>query len=155
MNKKILEVSALENGTVIDHIPSANLYKVMHLLNLETVTSKITFGNNLDSKRIGKKAIIKISDLKVNKNKLHSLVIFAPEARVSYIEDYEVAEKIKLQLPDIISGYIKCANPMCVTNIENVKSRFVIIDKMNIALSCCYCEKTTKENELELAENIY
>lgn len=150
MNKKILEVSAIENGTVIDHIPSANLYKVMRLLNLETVTNRITFGNNLDSKRIGTKAIIKISDMEVDRNKLNSLAIFAPEARVSYIQNYEVSEKIKINLPDEIIGSVRCANPMCVTNIEKVKTKFTVINKSNISLSCHYCEKTTKENEIEL-----
>ena len=61
MNKTELEVSKIENGTVIDHIPSENLFKVMKLLRLNDITNRITLGTNLESQRIGKKAIIKSS----------------------------------------------------------------------------------------------
>lgn len=148
--EKIMEVSALENGTVIDHIPSANLYKVMSLLNLESLVNRMTFGTNLESKRILRKAIIKISDMEIDRDKLNYISIFAPEARVSYIKNYEVAEKIKLQLPDQIVGSIKCANPMCITNAEKIKTKFTVINKYDVAIRCEYCEKVTKQDEFEL-----
>ena len=60
--KKELKVAALENGTVIDHIPSSQLFKVVSILGLENCTNSITIGNNLASKKIGKKGIIKVAD---------------------------------------------------------------------------------------------
>ena len=61
-NKQALQVAALKNGTVIDHIPSEKLFTVVQLLGVEQMTSNITIGFNLDSKKLGKKGIIKIAD---------------------------------------------------------------------------------------------
>ncbi|MFI3268382.1 MAG: aspartate carbamoyltransferase regulatory subunit [Rikenellaceae bacterium] len=149
IDKKTLEVRAIENGTVIDHIPSDNLYKVIRLLNLEGVMNTVTFGNNLDSKTMGKKAIIKISDMEVDKVMLNSLALLAPEASVNYIKNYEVAEKVMIHLPDTIIGTVKCANPICVTNVEKVTTKFSVNQGSPIHLTCHYCEKITKESEFE------
>ena len=54
-NKQALQVAALKNGTVIDHIPSEKLFTVVQLLGVEQMTSNITIGFNLDSKKLGKK----------------------------------------------------------------------------------------------------
>ena len=62
LSDKELKVAALENGTVIDHIPSEQLFKVVSLLHLDHLDKNITIGNNLCSKKIGKKGIIKIAD---------------------------------------------------------------------------------------------
>ena len=62
MDKSELKVTAIENGTVIDHIPANALFKVVKILNLEKEHNQVTFGTNLDSKKLGKRAIIKISD---------------------------------------------------------------------------------------------
>lgn len=61
-NKKQLQVSAIESGTVIDHIPAASLFDVITILGLDRIPNQITFGANLDSKKYGKKAIIKVAD---------------------------------------------------------------------------------------------
>ena len=61
-DKKELQVAALENGTVIDHIPSEKLFTVVSLLGLEHMNNNITIGFNLNSKKLGKKGIIKIAD---------------------------------------------------------------------------------------------
>ena len=60
-DRKELEVAALENGTVIDHIPSNQLFKVVNLLKLDRFSDSITIGNNLASQRYGKKGIIKVA----------------------------------------------------------------------------------------------
>lgn len=51
---KQLSVSAIENGTVIDHIPAKNLFKVIQILGLDRIDKQITFGTNLDSKKLEK-----------------------------------------------------------------------------------------------------
>ena len=60
--KKELQVTALENGTAIDHIPPTQLFKVASLLGLENMNNTITIGNNLLSSKMGSKGMIKISD---------------------------------------------------------------------------------------------
>ena len=59
---KELKVSALENGTVLDHIPAENVYKALDILGLKGIGNQITIGINLNSKLFGKKGIIKIAD---------------------------------------------------------------------------------------------
>ena len=60
--RKELKVSAIRNGTVIDHIPSDKSFQVLNILNLDGDKHQIYFGTNLDSKKYGKKGIIKIGD---------------------------------------------------------------------------------------------
>ena len=60
--KQELQVAALENGTVIDHIPSEKLFTVVSLLGLKQMSNNITIGFNLKSKKLGTKGIIKIAD---------------------------------------------------------------------------------------------
>ena len=62
--KKELQVAALENGTVIDHIPSDKLFTVVSLLDLQHLDSNITIGNNFVSKKLGKKAVEMPEELK-------------------------------------------------------------------------------------------
>lgn len=150
--KTYLEVSAIENGTVIDHIPSHSLLKVMKVLGLEdNTTNRITLGSNLESKRIEKKAIIKVADMFVSEHKINEIAIFAPAARVSYIENFIVKKKFKVTVPDSFEGIIKCANPACVTNQEReIETRFELVNKFNIALRCCYCEKITLQEQFQI-----
>ena len=110
--KGILEVSAIENGTVIDHIPPTSLFKVIKLLNLDQTTHQVTFGTNLKSKRIGSKAIIKIADKYCADEEISYISLVAPTARPSIIRDYEVAETRLLEVPTHVEGLVKCGNPM-------------------------------------------
>ena len=62
MNKKERLVAAIENGTVIDHIPANKTFQVSSLLQLETLTTPVTIGYNYPSEKVGQKGIIKVSD---------------------------------------------------------------------------------------------
>ena len=63
ISKAELAVAALRNGTVIDHIPSEVLFKTVKILGIERLKSAVTIGNNLDSKKLGHKGIIKVADV--------------------------------------------------------------------------------------------
>lgn len=91
--KKELVVSAIKDGTVIDHIPAKSLFKVISILELHKMETPITIGSNLESKKLGKKGIIKISDKFPNDNDLNKIALFAPEAKINIIRNYEVVEK--------------------------------------------------------------
>lgn len=151
--KKELNVSALESGTVIDHIPAQALFKVINVLKLDNLGERmITFGTNLDSKRIGKKAIIKISNMFFQEADINKIALFAPNAVLNEIRDYEVVDKKKIAMPSIISGIVKCQNPVCVTNNENVQPRYDIIDNSPTRLRCAYCEKITEGDDFKLID---
>ncbi len=149
---KNLEVNAIENGIVIDHIPANALFKVMRILSLENITNRITFGTNLPSSRMGTKAIIKVSNMSLDKANLDKIAIFAPNAYVSHIQNYKVVAKHKIEVPDNFEGSIMCANPMCVTNKEVVRTKFQIINKVDLAFRSFYCEKITMLDNFEIRE---
>jgi aspartate carbamoyltransferase regulatory subunit len=132
MKDKILEVSALKDGTVIDHIPADSLFKVLSILRLEKMEGMLTFGTNLLSKKLGKKAIIKLSDVFFKDKDINRIALIAPEAKLNIIKDYKVVEKKVVEIPDEINGIVKCVNPMCVTNHEKVETRFHVIDKKTV-----------------------
>ena len=142
MTHKELVVSALENGTVLDHIPAENVYKALDLLNLKGVESQITIGINLASKLHGKKGIIKIADKFFEDEELNKLALIAPSATVNVIRDFKVVEKKTLVTPEEVIGIAKCKNPKCVTNHQPIKTRFATIhDNDKISLKCQFCEK--------------
>jgi len=148
--KKELVVSAIKDGTVIDHIPAKRLFKVISILDLNKIETPITIGSNLESKKLGKKGIIKISDKFPSDNDLNKIALFAPEAKINIIRNYNVVEKKVVQVPDYIEGIVKCMNPKCITNFEQVKTKFEVIDKKNVALKCKYCEKITDQDHFEM-----
>ena len=144
MGRKELVVSALENGTVLDHIPAENVYKALDLLNLKGVESQITIGINLASKIYGKKGIIKIADKFFEDEELNKLALIAPKATVNEIRDFKVVEKKKLVTPSEVIGIAKCKNPKCVTNHQPIKTRFATVQSgEDLSLKCHYCEKIT------------
>jgi aspartate carbamoyltransferase regulatory subunit len=147
---KQLSVSAIENGTVIDHIPAKNLFKVIQILRLDHIDNQITFGTNLESKKLGKKAIIKISGKFFEDEDINRIALVAPDAKLNIIRDYEVVEKKVVEVPDTIVGIAKCMNPKCITNYEQVTTRFRVISKKNVSLKCHYCEKITNQENMQI-----
>jgi len=150
MKDKKMEVSAIENGTVIDHIPAKALFKVITILGLDHIDKPITFGTNLDSKKIGKKGIIKLSDTFFMDNEINKIALVAPQAKLNIIKNYDVVEKKVVEVPDEIIGIAKCVNPQCITNNEQITTRFTIVSKTNVTLKCHYCEKITNQENIKI-----
>lgn len=149
MKNNKLEVSAIKEGTVIDHIPADNLFKVISILKLEHIQNTITFGTNFKSERLGKKAIIKLSNVFFKDSDINKIALVAPDAKLNIIKEYKVVEKKIVEVPDEIQGIVKCVNPKCITNSEKVQTKFNIIDKKKIKLRCYYCEKITDIEHLD------
>lgn len=140
MKKKELAVAALERGTVIDHIPSAALFKAVKLLGLETVDKSVTIGCNLASSKLGTKGIIKVADTIFPDEVINRIAIIAPSAVVNIIEDYEVVKKEPVKLPDEIVNLVNCSNAKCISRNEPMKSRFNVISRNPVTLRCRYCD---------------
>ncbi len=150
MKNITLSVSAIQKGTVIDHIPADSLFDVLSILKLDELDSQITFGTNLISKKYGKKAIVKLEGKFFEDNEINRIALVAPDAKLNIIQDYKVIEKKVVGLPDEVKGIAKCMNPKCVTNHENIVTKFTVIDKKNVDLKCHYCEKVTDKPNLEI-----
>jgi aspartate carbamoyltransferase regulatory subunit len=144
-DRKELKVSAIENGTVIDHIPALSVFQVIRILNLDNIANQIMIGTNLDSQKLGKKGIIKVSNKYFESEEINKIALVAPTATLIVIKDYTVVYKAKVEIPDKIKKIVKCINPNCITNHENIPTKFIVIDKADLKLQCHYCEKVTKK----------
>ncbi|OQX81425.1 MAG: aspartate carbamoyltransferase regulatory subunit [Bacteroidetes bacterium 4484_276] len=146
--RKELKVSAIENGTVIDHIPAQQVFQVIKILNLHKSDDQLLFGSNLDSKKYGKKGIIKVRNKFFESDEINKIAMVAPTATLIVIRDFKVVEKKDVEVPDEIQKIVKCFNPNCITNHESIPTKFDVIKNEDVLkLRCNYCEKTTsKEN---------
>ena len=150
--KKELIVPAIENGTVIDHIPTDVVYQVIRLLGLDKYNDEVLIGNYLHSKKFGRKGIVKIKNKFFDKNEINKIALVAPLASIITIRNYEIVEKIKAEIPDRIDHIIKCMNPKCITNFEQIDTKFYVVDKENLKLRCHYCEKFTTKETMKFQE---
>lgn len=147
---KELQVAALEQGTAIDHIPTEAVFKVVSILQLQRLKNRITIGNNLNSSKMNKKGVIKISDKFFEENEVNRIALVAPNINLNIIKNYEVIEKKKVTLPNEIVEIVKCNNPKCITNNEPMNTRFHVIDKEHVVLQCHYCELKMDKEEIIL-----
>lgn len=119
---KTLSVSAIQNGTVIDHINSGQAIRIIYLLDLLEKKHKVTIGLNLPSKTIKFKDIIKIENHTLKNEEANEITVFAPEATINIIQNFEVVKKITTTLPPSISDVFDCPNPACITRTEPVET---------------------------------
>jgi len=149
-NKTERQVSAIKNGTVIDHIPAEKTYEVANLLELQKLENPVTIGYNYPSKKIGKKGIIKVSDKFFTDEEISRLSVVAPNVVLNVIKDYEVVEKKTVETPDELRGIVRCNNPKCITNNEPMSTVFNVVDKKRGILKCHYCDKEQYIDKVEL-----
>lgn len=150
MGKKELQVAAIENGTVIDHIPAERTYQVARLLELEELGLPVTIGFHLPSRKLERKGIIKITDKFFSDEEISRLSVIAPKVVLNIIKDYEVVEKKTVETPDELHGIIKCNNPKCITNNEPMHTHFTVVDKLHGIVKCHYCDKEQEMNMVKL-----
>ena len=150
MSKKERLVAAIENGTVIDHIPAEKTYAVATLLGLQKLQTPVTIGYNYPSKKLGKKGIIKIEDKFFTDEEISRLSVVAPNVVLNVIRDYEVVEKKKVVTPDTLKGIVRCNNPKCITNNEPMNTIFHVIDKNSGIIKCHYRDKEQVISEVKL-----
>ena len=140
-------VASIQNGTVIDHIPSEKAYQVAQLLKLAELDTPVTIGYNFRSKKLGRKGIIKVEDKFFTDEEISRLSVVAPYIVLNIIKNFEVVEKKTVTTPEEIHGIVKCNNPVCITNNEPMKTYFHVL---NGILTCHYCEKEQDINKVEL-----
>lgn len=149
--EKEMKVAALRNGTVIDHIPADKLFQVVSILQLKVCNHLLTIGNNFDSKKMGSKGIIKISDRFLAEKETNKIALVAPNAVINIIREYAVVEKRTLMLGNEIRDIVSCQNPACITNNQPVSTRFLVLrENTDILLKCRYCEREVKSQNIKL-----
>jgi aspartate carbamoyltransferase regulatory subunit len=95
---------------------------------------------------MGKKDIVKVENRELDPHEVDKIALISPKATINIIRDYDVAEKHRVNLPDEITGIVKCSNPTCVSNSnEPINSRFKVISKDPARIKCYYCEREPED----------
>ena len=156
-----LLIRAIKNGIVIDHIPSEKVFAIVEILKLKEYSERITVATNMPSSSLRRKGIIKIEQKILEEKELNNISLLAPNVTINIIDNYEVVEKSKLEKLDKVIGLMKCDNPKCISNHENIETKFIRIkenseklDENNLEekskYKCFYCEKVILEDEIQI-----
>ena len=134
-----MNIDAIQNGFVIDHIPAGKGMKLYELLGLDELDCSIAIIKNVHSNKMGKKDIIKI-DGAIQLN-MDVIGYVDPGVTVDMIENGKLVEKKRISLPDEVVNVIRCKNPRCITSTEQeLPHVFRLTDKENRVYRCKYCE---------------
>ena len=140
-----IKAAPIRNGTVIDHITSGQALNVLKILgvNENNIDSSISIGMHVTStKESGWKDIVKIEDRELDSKTVDKIALIAPDATISIIRDFYVAEKYTVKLDDHVVGLARCSNPNCITNRgEPVSPEFNVIGRHPPQLRCSYCDR--------------
>ncbi|MGN0528125.1 MAG: aspartate carbamoyltransferase regulatory subunit [Eubacterium sp.] len=136
-----MNIDAIENGYVIDHIPAGRGMKVYEALDLSSLKCQVAIITNAKSKKNLAKDIIKINDL--IELDMDVIGYIAPDATVNVIKNSKRIEKKKLSLPQSLVNVIKCPNPRCICNNEPIEHIFKLTDSKG-TYRCLYCETQSK-----------
>lgn len=142
--EKVLNISGLDNGIVLDHIPAGRGIILYKYLNLDKLENQVALIQNASSHKMGKKDIIKVSGDPDQIN-LDVVGFFQHHITCNIIEDGKLVEKKTLHHPKKIINVIKCKNPRCITSIEQeLPQVFTLTDKKTSTYRCMYCEEKYK-----------
>ena len=134
-----MNIDSICNGIVIDHITAGRAFRLYNLLGLDNIDCPVAIIKNVNSKKMGKKDIIKIdSDFPVN----FDVVGFVdPNATVNVIKNGVLVEKRSIDMPEKLVNVIECKNPRCITTVEQeIEHIFHLTDKEEKVYRCLYCE---------------
>ena len=146
---KQLKVDAIKKGTVIDHIPAGKGMQVADIINISG-ENIVMIGISLNSKKVGKKDIIKIENRELSQEEINSIALIAPSATITIIKDFDVIRKAIATIPELIEGLILCPNPKCITNSEKIRTKFMVTDEEPLQVRCHYCEKKYLVEEVKI-----
>ncbi len=132
-----MNIDSIENGYVIDHIPAGKGMQIYNILSLDKLSCQVAIITNAKSKKNDVKDIIKINEL-VDLD-LDVIAYIAPNATVNVIKNSERIDKKNLSLPKEIKNVVKCPNPRCISNNEDIDHIFKLTDEMG-TYRCLYCE---------------
>ncbi|HHT52745.1 MAG: aspartate carbamoyltransferase regulatory subunit [Bacteroidales bacterium] len=135
----MLEITSIEKGIVIDHIPAGYGIKLFHLLKLEKADYTVALINNAFSKKRGKKDIIKINN--TIEFDVEFLGLINADITVNIIEGGKIIKKLRLTVPERVVNVIHCKNPRCVTSVESkIDHIFHLVDPVKRSYRCEYCD---------------
>jgi len=137
-------IDSIRNGIVIDHIKAGRGMEIYRLLELGKLDCQVAIIQRATSQKGGKKDVIKIdSPIAVD---LDVLGYLDPDCTVNVIRDGKVVEKYHPEMPEKLTGVIRCKNPRCITSVEaDLPHVFRLTDRENKVYRCIYCETAARK----------
>lgn len=134
-----MNIDAIANGIVIDHITAGRGMKLYDLLGLEKLDCSVAIIKNVHSVKLGKKDIIKIdANIPIN---FDVIGYVDPNVSINIIRDSKLIEKKRIDMPEYLTNVIFCKNPRCITSTEQELNHvFKLTDRENKVYRCVYCE---------------
>ena len=134
-----MNVDAIKNGIVIDHIQAGRGMEIYKFLNLESYGCSVALMMNVTSHQMGHKDIIKVDgELGVD---LNVLGFIDPGMTINVIENEECVRKYHPEIPVEIRDIVRCKNPRCITTVEQeLPQIFRLTDRKNKVYRCVYCD---------------
>lgn len=143
----MLNVGAITEGFVLDHIKAGNSMRIYHDLQLDKLDCTVAIIKNAKSNKMSKKDIIKV-ECPIEMLDLDILGFIDHNITVNIIKDEKIVEKKVLKLPERVTNVIKCKNPRCITSIEQgLDHVFVLTDPEKEIYRCMYCEQKFRGNK--------
>ena len=138
-----MNIDAIKNGIVIDHITAGKGMELYTLLGLDSLDCSVALIKNVPSRKMGKKDIIKIdSDFNVDTDILGYV---DPGVTVNIIKNGKTDEKKTIALPERLTNVLTCKNPRCITSTEQeLPQIFRLTDPARRVYRCLYCEAQAK-----------
>lgn len=141
----MLNVGAIKEGFVLDHIKAGMSLSIYHDLKLDELDCCVAIIKNAKSNKMGKKDILKV-ECDIDSLDLDILGFIDHNITVNIIKDERIVEKRALKLPSSIKNVIRCKNPRCITSIEQELDQiFVLTDPEHEVYRCKYCETKYKK----------
>lgn len=138
-----MHIDSIRNGLVIDHITAGKGMEIYDLLGLADLDCCVAIIKNSNSRKLGKKDIIKI-DAEIDVD-LDILGYVDPGITINVIKDGVLAEKKTVDLPETLTNVLKCKNPRCITSTEQELAHiFRLTDAEQHTYRCIYCESKAK-----------
>ncbi len=141
-----MNVSEIKNGIIIDHIRCGKGLRILELIDLDR---KVAVLLNVESKKMGKKDLIKISNGHLSKKHLTWIAAISPSCTLNVVKDGKLVEKRTLKRPTMIEEILICPNPTCITNQEQDARTCFHLTKDNM-FKCAYCQRVFSDQQLKL-----
>lgn len=141
-----MNIDGVNTGVVLDHIEAGKGWEIYNLLGLDQVDCTVAIIQRVNSTKYGKKDIIKVDgDVELD---LDILGYFDTKMTVNIVKNQKLVEKVKLKLPETLTGVIECKNPRCITSQEQeIVHKFRLSDPENKKYRCIYCDVVYKEQK--------
>ena len=140
----MLNIGAIKEGFVLDHIKAGKAMTIYHDLRLDKLDCTVAIIKNAQSNKLGRKDIIKV-ECSIDYLDLDVLGFIDHNITVNVIKDEQIIEKRALKLPREIVDVLKCHNPRCITSIEQgLPHVFILTDEKTETYRCKYCEEAAR-----------